>query len=193
MIADSGQADHSSERSDAGVSAYRGLLASGTSSYLFLMVGVHDDEACGALWATWSKPRQLPQSGAGRAERTATACARRRRLDAVHLMAPMGARDVAPGNMKPVSPSPRAASASGTDYSSWGTPVASLGAAGAPEIGGRPYQSDGNPNCLAHVRASSSVKSESSGNSLGSPLRGPHPLPVRCSLGRNNGLPSVRL
>ncbi len=27
---------------------------------------------------------------------------------------------------------------SGTDYSSWGTPVASLGAAGAPEIGGQP-------------------------------------------------------
>ena len=48
VIADSGQADHSSERSDAVVSAYGGLLPLGTSSYWLLIVYVHEDKG---LWS----------------------------------------------------------------------------------------------------------------------------------------------
>lgn len=42
------QADHTSERSDAMVSACRALLASGTSSYWLLIVRAHDHEG---LWS----------------------------------------------------------------------------------------------------------------------------------------------
>lgn len=55
VIADSGQADHASERSDAVVSAYRDLLASRSSSYLFQFVIVRGVEA-GAVLAPGSAP-----------------------------------------------------------------------------------------------------------------------------------------